>query len=314
MPEQNSSISSFSRFFFKILLPLVLIISASGLLFNYLFEKRVILKSDICGAYKVNRIITETYPNEIPIFGSSRAAYGFIPDSLGGNYFNYGLAGTNYDVTLFFLEHECKKSKTTPWIILNFDLDGLTYSLGDVSNYILNASDPGVRQLLGTEYKSYFRIPFVKYFGRYETYFRLLLSNRIELTKFTNKGASLEKNVLPQKEFNQLVVERKNSQATFKNDPVLQKRLIDVINAHPARTFVFVVSPYHSSYFERFANIGEARGFLASLSAMKNVKVFDFSHMNLPDSMFLNTTHINYKGAMVFNHQLRDSLASIGIH
>jgi hypothetical protein len=314
MPEQNSSISNFSRFLYRILLPLIVIMSAAGLIFNYFFEQQVILKSDICGAYKVNRIITETHPTEIPIFGSSRAAYGFIPDSLGSNYFNYGLAGTNYDVVLFFLERECKKTKPSPWIILNFDLDGMIHSLGDVSNYILDAGDPQVQQLLDKEYKPYFRVPFIKYFGRYETYLRLLLSSKIDLTKFTNKGASLEKNVLPQKEFDQLVAERKNAPTTFKNDPGLQQKLFDLIVAHPNRYFVFVVSPYHSSYFERYTNLPEAHAFLHRLSSFKNVKVFDFSRISLPDSMFLNTTHINYKGALVFNRQLKDSLISLGVN
>lgn len=312
MPEQSSSISSFKRFLLRILLPLILAISVAGILFNYLFERQVILKSQICGAYKVNRIINETHNDEIPVFGSSRAAYGVIPDSLGSNYFNYGLAGTQYDVTLFFLAKECAKAKNTP-ILLNFDLEGLTPSLGDISNYILNANDPDVKALMKQEYKPYFSIPLIKYFGRFETYLGMYLNNKIELTKLTDKGASIEKNVLPQAEFDRLVAERKNAVTTFKNDTALERRLFDMISSHPARQFVFFVAPYHSSYFEKYTNLPAAHAFLDKLSAMKNVSVFDFSSMALPDSMFLNTTHINVKGAVIFNHALRDSLATIGI-
>ncbi len=178
MQEQNSSISNFRQFLARILLPLILIVSATGLLFNFVFEKKVILRSDVCGAYKVNRIINETHPAEIPIFGSSRAAYGYIPDSLGHNFFNYGLAGTNYNVVLFFLAHECAKVKTTPWVILNLDLNGLSNGIGDISNYILNANDAGVRRLLGAGYKGYFRIPFVKYFGQYEKLYETISPQR----------------------------------------------------------------------------------------------------------------------------------------
>jgi hypothetical protein len=314
MQEQSSSISNFKRFLTRILLPLILILGAAGLIFNYFFEKEIILKSDICGAYKVNRIINENHSGEIPVFGSSRAAFGFIPDSLGSDYFNYGMAGTKTDVMLFFLEQECKKMKNTPWIILNFDLDGLAYGLGDISNYILNANDPDVKKLLGSEYRPEFTISFIKYYGRYENYLRSYLNDRIDLTKVTDKGAALEKNAFPQKEFDQLVTERKNSPTTFINDSTLQKQLLNVINTHPNRYFVFVVSPYHSSYFEKFTNLDEAHAFLNRLSSLKNVKVFDFSKMPLPDSMFLNTTHINYKGALIFNHRLKDSLISIGVH
>src|SRR4051812_1211544 len=106
MPEQNSSTSSFKQFLLRMLLPLIFILSGAGLLFNYFFEKVIILNSELCGVYKINRIISETHPNEIPIFGSSRAEYGLFPDSLGHDFFNYGLSATQYDVTLFFLEQE----------------------------------------------------------------------------------------------------------------------------------------------------------------------------------------------------------------
>src|SRR6185437_1473174 len=122
MPERNLSISSFKRFLLRILLPFAGIISLAGLVFTYVFEQKIILNSQIVGAFKVNRIMKETHPDEIPIFGSSRAEGGFIPDSLGSNYFTYGLSGSKYDVTLFFLEEECKKKKNNPWILLNVDL------------------------------------------------------------------------------------------------------------------------------------------------------------------------------------------------
>jgi len=75
-----------------------------------------------------------------------------------------------------------------------------------------------------------------------------------------------------------------------------------------------VIPPYHSSYFENYANVDDVGRFLNMLRANSNVKVFDFSRMPLPDSMFLNTTHINYKGAILFSHRLKDSLVSIGVH
>lgn len=314
MQEQNSSTSSFKKFFLKILLPLVLAIGAAGVLFTYMFEQKVILNSQVVGAYKVNRIIKETHPDEIPIFGSSRAEGGFIPDTLGAGYFNYGLSGSKYDVTLFFLNEECRKKKNTPWIILNLDLDGLACGLGDVGNYIPNAGYGPVKDLLGTEYKPYFSIPFLKYYGRFESYFRDYLNSRIQLTKFADKGAAIEKNVLTAKQFGELVAQRRNTQTTFTNDTSLQRRLEDIITRNPNRRFVFVVSPYHNSYFVQYTNPGDAEAFLGRLAAMKNVKVFDFSKMPLPDSLFFNTSHLNYKGAAIFSRQLRDSLASIGVH
>ena len=313
MPEQNSSISSFKQFLFKVLLPLAAMLCAGGIAFNYFFEQKVILNSEVVGAYKVNRIINENHPDEIPIFGSSRAEGGFIPDSLGSNFFNYGLSGTRYDVTLFFMEEECKKKKNTQYTILNLDLEGLQFGLGDIANYITNVGNENVRQLLGKNYRYYYNIPLIKYYGLYEHYLRDNLNNKMQLTKLSNKGAAIEKKVLTAKLFDILVSERRSTATIFATDTALWAKMTNIITTHPNRQFIFVVSPYHPSYFEKYANPEVANAFLGALRTMRNVHVLNFSKMPLPDDMFFNTSHLNYKGAAVFNHVLKDSLMRIGV-
>jgi len=294
------------------LLPLIVILSVAGLLFNYLFERMVVFNSQISGAYKVNRMIRETHADEIPILGSSRAEGGFIPDSLGKDFFNYGLSGSKYDVTLFFLEEECKKTKSRPWIILNLDLDGLLHGLGDVGNYVPNTNYKAVKDLLGSEYQPFFNIPFIKYYGRYESYYRDYLNEKMQLTKFTNKGASIEKNVLTKKQFDELVEQRRKSSTAFVNDSGLMQKLVGLITAHPERQFLFVISPYHESFFAQYVPDGETN-FANRLQLYKNVHLLDFSNMPLPDDMFMNTSHLNLKGAIKFNRQLRDTLTVMGV-
>jgi len=311
MSGPNSFIFNFKAFVYRLVLPVILMTGTVGFAFSWYFEKKIILKTSISGAYKVNRILTETYPDEIPIFGSSRAEGGYIPDSLGPAYFNYGLSGTKENVQLFFLEEECKKKKRTPYIILNFDLDGIGYGGGDMANYIPNANIPSVKALMGEQYRFSFRIPFIKYYGYYELYFKYFLNERMNLTKYSNKGASIEKDVLPVQKFNQLVQERKNSQTLFECNSSLKNRLFSLILNHPERFYLFVVAPYHASYFEKYQNLSEATIFLKELAGIKNVRIFNFSKVTYPDSCFLNTTHLNYKGAVLFNRQLKDSLAQI---
>jgi hypothetical protein len=308
-----SSTSSFRRFLLRILLPLIAIISAAGLLFNYCFEHTLVRNNEGSGAYKVNRILKQTNPDEIPVFGSSRAEGCIIPDSLGPHFFNYGLSGTKYDVTLFFLEEECKKHKATPWILLNLDLDGLLRGAGDIANYIPNASYPPLKAIMGDDYKPYFQVPFIKYYGRYETYLRSYLNGRLELTKVINKGAAIEKNVLPPGQFDQLVTERRNTVTTFTCDSLLRQKLLNIVATNSHRKFMFIIAPYHGSFFDKFTNPADAARFIDDLKANPNVKVLDFSKLPLPDSMFLNTSHINFKGALVFNHLLRDSLNAAGV-
>lgn len=308
MIKRTSSISNFKKFVLAVIMPYFIALLLIGLVFTYFFEKKIILGSDISGAYKVNRIITSTDTNEVIFLGSSRAEGTFIPDSLVNNGFNYGMNGTQDDVILFFLREECKKkNKNTP-IIINFDLDGLSYDIGDISNYLYNVNYSPVKKLLDTNYRAVYSLPFLKYYGYFELYSKYYLNAKTNLTKFTNNGASLEKNVLPEEEFKQLVKERLQQTYHFENDPLLEKEFYSIINANKNRLFVFVVVPYHYSFFNKFGNYEAAKQYLSSLEKSSNVKVLNFANLNFPDSYFINTTHLNLKGALEFNKILKDSL------
>jgi len=310
MASQNSSISNFKLFCIKFLLPFLALFFLIGYAFQYVLEKTIILKSEINGAYKINRIINETHNDEIPMFGSSRMEGDFIPGILGSNYFNYGLAGTQDNVTLFFLNEEIKKNKTSP-IIINFDMDGLSYGNGDMANYLYNINNEGVQHIIGNDDRVHYHIPVVKYYGFYEGYFKDYLSNRVTLTKFTDKGASVEKNSLLPQAFNQAVALRKSYTTIFKNDEQLKKGFDYVFSHATKRKFIFVVAPYHSSNFIQYKNEGEAARYFAYLKTYKNVMVLDFSKKNYPDSLFFDTQHLNYNGAIKFSKALKDTLSKI---
>ncbi len=307
----NSSISNFKLFATRIIIPTLLLVVLAGWLFQIFFERKIILHREICGDYKVNRIINQTNPNEIPILGASMAQGNFIPDTLGSNYFNYGLDGTGGNVLLFFMKEECKKKKNNPYLIVTFTLNGLIYSLGDISIYLYNAQYPDVRHLLGKKYQTYFGIPVVKYFGQYETYMKYYLNDRINLTKYTDKGASIEKNKMTKDRFDQLIKERENTIDCFKNDTSLEQEFLSIINSNQNRIFIIIISPYHKSYFAQFQNYAGAEQFINKLRTYKNVRVYDFANSNYPDSMFMNTTHLNYYGAVRFSKELKDSLKAI---
>ncbi len=307
MEQRNSSIFSFKHFLKKICLPWILISVVVGAVFNYFFERKIILGSEISGSYKMNKLISEVDVTEIPFFGSSRCEGTFIPDSLVKNGFNYGINGTQDDVLLFCLREECKKNKSTP-VIMNFDLDGLNHSIGDLANYIYNSDYPAVQLLLGPKYEPIFKVPLLKYYGHFETYTKYYLNDIFNLTKFTNNGAAIEKNVLSEKKLNELIRERMNTASSFENDPVLLAGLLSVFDAHPERHFIVVVTPYHPSCFNRFGNYDEAVAFLNGIDSLDNVTVLNFAKAPYPDSCFINTTHLNLTGARIFNRALRDSL------
>ncbi len=312
MDLPNSSISNFKRFLTGILLPLLLIVGIVGYAFNYFFEQKIIFTNPLCGAFKINRIITETHTNEIPIFGSSRAEGSFIPDSLGTDYFDYGLSGSKLDVALFFLKEECKKKKQQRNIIMALDFDDLIPEAGDIGYYIPNAAYAPVRQLMGKGYKPYYALPFLRYYGTFDTYFKLYLNNKLEVTKVSNKGASLEKNEFSPAYFNMLVEIRNGNPTKLKIDTALASDLLKLVAAHAERNFIFVVTPYHSSFMNSIAaTYPLVDSYLKQLTANKNVTLLDYSRMPLADNMYLNTTHINWKGAIAFNHALKDTLNSL---
>jgi hypothetical protein len=70
---------------------------------------------------------------------------------------------------------------------------------------------------------------------------------------------------------------------------------------------VFVLSPIHSSYYVSYKNKSGMHAFFNSITQIPNVHFIDMNY-SYPDSMFINTTHLNYQGAIVFSKQLKDSL------
>ncbi len=312
MHKENSSISNFKRYVVKIVFPVLLLVGIIAAVFTFWFERKIILGNESCGAYKINRIINRTDVTEIPIFGSSRAEASFVPEILGSNYFNYGLEGTQENVMLFFLREECsKRYKQSPMIIVNIDLDGINTKSGDLANYLYNADHEGVKQLMADRYEAHYSIPFIKYIGQFENYFRYYLNNRMQLTKYSDKGAFIDKVVLPKKIMDELIEYRRKNQDVFLHEPELKKEFFKVINAFRERQFVFVIPPYHSCYFTNYKNPEDAKTFVNELKTLPNVKVFDFSSVIYPDSLFINTTHLNYNGAVRFTKEFKDSLNTL---
>lgn len=311
MHKENSSISNFKKYVVRIVFPVLLLVGVIAAVFTFWFEQKIILGNESCGAYKINRIIINNDVTEIPIFGSSRAEASFIPELLGDNYFNYGLEGTQENVMLFFIEEECKKKKNSPLIIINIDLDGINTKTGDLANYLYNSDHEGVKQLMAEQYEAHFSIPFIKYIGQFENYFRYYLNNRIQLTKYSNKGAFIDKVVLPKKMMDELIEYRRKNQDVFLNEPDLKREFFKTINAYRERKFVFVIPPYHSCYFTNYKNPEDAKAFMNELRALPNARVFDFSGVIYPDSLFINTTHLNYNGAVRFTKEFRDSLNTL---
>jgi hypothetical protein len=311
MEKQHSSIFSFKQFCLKTLAPWLLYVAVGLSLLGFLFEKYIVFGSSASGVSKIYRINHVTDPEETPIFGSSRADNSFFPDTIGTHVFDYGIPGTKYNVILYFLQKECLKKKRNPYIIVNLDYEGFTSGLGDVKNYIPFTEQSEIREMIGAEYKPYFALPFLKYYGSFEYYVRDYLSEEFQATKVVNNGARLPKIAMAPQVFAKMVATRKKRSFNFSVDSQIAAKVLNVIKVHPERHFVFIVSPYHSSCFEQTPNLSKLDGLLSRLLQNPNVTYWDFSRLPLADDKFLNTTHLNVNGAREFSRVVRDSLLAL---
>lgn len=276
------------------------------LVVDLIFRKLIIANSTGSGAYKVERILHTEHKDEIPIYGSSRAEGSFVPDSLGKTVFNYGLAGVQDNVWIYFLEQELSKKRTTP-ILINFDLDGLGYRNGDVAYWLFNSNNKDIRKFIDN-WKMVYYLPVVKHMGFFEKYFVNYLQEKQNVTAFINKGAILEKKYLTPVEFSLLVKKREMDTVVFKNEPALYDQLKKLLSDTKGRKIYFIIPPYHPSYMKTILNYSEAAEYLKELAEYPNVEVLDYSKYPLEQQYFYNTTHLNYKGAMLFTAMVKKDL------
>lgn len=305
MENQTLFISNFKRFLLHIFYT-ALFVFILGFSFSFIFEKYVILGSEISGASKVNRIINNQDGNEIVILGSSRAQSNYVPSILGKNYFNYGINGTSSNIWLFFLEEELKKDKNTP-IIVNIDPSGFGEGYGDINNYILNYNQ--TEKILNESQKKYsYRIPFFKYFGEYDYFFKTFINEKVNFTKVTDRGGMFEKNAFTREYFDRLVSKRKQEKVIFNNNN-LRVNLLKELVSKTNRKIYIVFSPNHSSLYENITNQNAIDKFKQEITKFKNVIVFDFNKLSLEDKYFKDTSHLNYEGAVVFSNLLIKKIA-----
>ena len=305
MENQSLFISNF-KFFLKHVL---LVLLFSGFLIftiGWSFEKYIIFPVDVLGASKVNRILNHQYNNEVPIFGSSRAQGSYFPEVIGDDVFNYGIDGVGSNIWLFFLEQELKKDKTSD-IIINFDLSGFGDYIGSISNYIPNYST--TKKIIGSNENFTYNIPGIKYFGHYEYYFKSFLNDIFNITKVTQNGGVFEKNTLLKKKFDILISRRKNNPDLFVFDENTAKKFDRLIKSTKRKIFL-VVAPYHYSYLSSFQNTEMVDNYLKKIDNNRNLIVIDLRDEIVNKSLFFNTTHLNYEGAISLSKILKKKMVS----
>lgn len=300
---QISSTSSFKLFLVKFVFPVFIIVGIVAVLFDYIFDRKIILNTQSSGAYKIYRNINIESESEIPIFGSSRASGSYIPDVLDSNCFNYGIEKTQFDLLELFLKNELSKNKITP-IIINFDYEIWSDWIGDYANYIPNLNNKDIQKYFQKFDKCYYHIPGLRYYGFYQHYFKNYIGNSSK-KNYVNKGGFFLLEKTSAKDLSEEVELRKNDPFTYTVNIEKENRFINLLAMNKKCKIFIVIAPYHNSYMKILNGRNAANQFLMKIKKNPNVYVFDYSDVSYPDSMFKNTTHLNYLGAQKFSTELK---------
>lgn len=306
--ETSSTTSSFKRALLRVLLPLPAIIVVLCLVVDRLFFSQVILKNTTAGSYKTWRVFHETHKEEIPIFGSSRAAGSFVSGSIDPRCFNYGIEKTMIDLTSIFLAEELQKVKSTP-IIIDWDYEIFRNDKGNIAHFIPSIDRPAIAGYIGKEERWFHHYPAVRFFNVYDDYVKSYIGERSGSSRISNGGFFVTFTPKPE-QLARMVEVRRRSVFTWKDDLAKQAAWEKLLTS-TARPIVLVIAPYHPSYYEGFQNMEGATAYLAKLDALPNVTVLDYGRMDLPDDHFQNTTHVNYAGAEVFSKELGRKLKDL---
>ena len=271
---------------------------------DYVFTRWAIYENSSSNAGRIYHLMQES-GDEIPIFGSSKVYYDYIPAQMGINAYNYGLDGTSYEVTDAFLEIELAKHKTSPIII---DLKPQAeHGIGDPNAYVPFAFDSRIRQLLETSDSMVWRyyIPGIRYFGYYDYYLKELINNRAQLMRKVERGFSYEKFwTFDRARLDDAIRLRMQGPNGYFPDTAQESRLLDRIKQHPERLFFLVYSPVHSSCFTNFQNLEQFNAYKERLGSLQNAVVIDLERTNYPDQWFKDTNHLLYEGAVDFSRDL----------
>ena len=277
---------------------------------------RGIAHSEALEAGRLARLAEGRDPEEIPIFGASKAEANYMPEALGPRFYNYGLASASQDVANYLIALELQKPSRQPIII---DLSqGAFENVGDPRNYLLLARRPGTRKLLERAgvWRWYYAVPGLRVYGSWDWYVKGLLTDRIALTKRVVRGYVHHLDEAPWRadQFASDVEKRLQNPLHWSIDLRQAKDLIGLAHRAPERQFVIVLSPLHRSFLAHATGEAEFRRQLTAMAkAVPNLRTIDMTRVEYPDPYFLNTGHLNQTGARAFSVDLRRELLRLEV-
>lgn len=284
---------------------------------DYLFTSLIIDSNVTTNYYKLKRLVDENHTEEIPLFGSSTVLRGLLPDELGTEFYNYGITATNYQKLEPLLLTELDKYKKTPIIIempppFFYDREQPNIRMEDV----LPLSDQKHFHDFLVNYQfwePWHQIKGLRYYGFYTAYLSALIDQSLPPGMHFSKGSKTVKRRIVPELFNQFVEDRENNPVAFSASQNLISRFEEIVS-NTDRQIIMVVSPFHRIVYESGFDMEEYRSLFKQLEAKHtNLKGFIFDGREYSNELFLDTSHLNYWGAMKFTSELKQKLLTSGI-
>lgn len=250
--------------------------------------------------YKMYRLFVDHPADEIPIFGSSRAASNYVPSMISPKAFCYGIDGSGMNETLFLLENYLHENPKGGPIIVNLDPWGFpkSHEGGFVSDYTLSPIAP----------EPQCSVPGIRMIGKLRGVIASWLNQRTANTKRIDSGAILQLvNRTPQEwDF----IESKIDDWGFNIDDEWRNRVMDLSKLSD-RTIVWVVGPCLQRWREKFSGREPLVQWLATLRTIPRFAVVDLYDMECTRSISLDDKHLNAKGAETFSRRLVNELGMV---
>lgn len=274
----------------------LLIALAIALLANDFVWFKLLATSTGSSAAKIYRIYGAHPQNEIPIFGSSRAQAHFVPELIVSTAFNYGVDAMSLGETLDLVETYLKNAdKDQPSVIIvnvdpwGFPQEGKFSTVGDYS--LVDGSPWGIRA-----------------FGKVRSAFANWLNERTGGTKKISKGAALQLSSRTPQQWQAINATLKPM--FFSDSKYWRQRISGLVSNFNVK-FVWVVGPCAPQWKRHFASEAELASFCDWLKGLPNSRVVNFYSDAYDESLFVDPTHLNIKGAQLFSTRLQERLHDI---
>lgn len=254
----------------------------------------LVKRSQGTSMYKMHRMFADHPADEIPIFGSSRAAANYAPSVLGPKYFNYGIDGSPMSETFFQLTNYLKLNPTGGPIVINLDPWGFC-SGGFRADYTLSPVSPETRHdVIG-----------IRMIGKLRGILAAWLNQRITGTKRIDSGAILQRVSRTSSEW--AFIEKSLSNRGFSLTDEWWSRVEDLCSSSK-RQLIWVVAPCSSQWRKVATGTSALRLLLADLRRQPNAVVIDLYDLKYGTELFMDADHLNEQGAMVFSKDLRNAM------